>query len=100
MIAALLMTAAYGGDDHERTAADRAATAGTIEVAAGSAAIVGGVALLFVGRGNAGEISTESNGWHDARTIGGSVLILAGATTLAIGVDSLSRAGRLREQEQ
>jgi len=100
MIAQLLVTAAFGGDpDHESDPAKRATTAGTIEVAAGSAAVVGGVALLFVGRGNAGEISEESNAWHDARTVGGSVLILAGATTIAIGIDSLSRGARLREQE-
>ena len=97
MIAVLLLTSAYAGD--ERTPAERATTAGTVEVIVGSAAIVGGAGLLFVGRGDAGEISDESNAWHDARTIGGSVLILAGATTLAIGVDAISRGKRLREQE-
>src|SRR5262245_10745651 len=100
MIAALLVTAAYGCDaEPERTLAQRVTTAGTIEVSPGSAAVVGGVAVLFGGRGCAGEISEESNGWHDARTVGGSVLILAGATTIAIGVDSLSRGARLREQD-
>ncbi len=100
MIAVLLLTSAHAGDpDRVSDPAKRATTAGAIEVAAGSAAVVGGVALLFVGRGNAGQISEESNAWHDVRTIGGSVLILAGGTTIAIGVDSLSRGARMREQQ-
>jgi len=102
MIAVLLLMAARGGEGDppdESDPAKRATTAGTIEVAVGSAAVVGGVALLMVGRGDAGAISEESNAWHDTRTIGGSVLILAGATTIAIGIDSLSRGARLRENQ-
>jgi hypothetical protein len=100
MIAVLLLTSAHGGDDPpERSPAQRATRAGTIEIVAGSAAIVGGAGLMFVGRGEAGQISEESNAWHDMRSIGGSILVIGGAATLAIGIDSLSRASRLRKQE-
>jgi hypothetical protein len=96
MIAALLLPLAHGGDADP---AQRLTTAGTIEVAAGSAAVVGGLGLMLVGRGPAGETSDEDNTVHDARTVGGAVLVVAGLATVAIGFDSRSRAARMREDE-
>jgi hypothetical protein len=103
MIAVLLLTAAHGGEggtdpDLVSAQARSATTAGAIEVSVGSAAVLGGIALMIVGRGAPGEVSDESNAAHDARTLGGSVLVIAGLTTVALGIDSLSRGARLREQ--
>lgn len=104
MIAVLLLMAARGAEDETDPApvsdqARRATTVGAIEVGVGSAAVVGGLGLMLVGRGPPGEVSDESNAVHDGRTIGGAVLVLAGLTSVALGIDSLSRGARLREQE-
>jgi hypothetical protein len=104
MIAMVLVLSARGAEVETEPApvsdqARRATTVGAIEVGVGSAAILGGLGLMLVGRGPPGEVSDESNAVHDGRTIGGAVLVLGGLTSVALGIDSLSRGARLREQE-
>jgi hypothetical protein len=86
--------------DGSRTDADRKATQGAVELGIGTAAIAGGLTLMLVGRGQAGDISDEEPFVHEARTIGGGVLIIAGITTVLVGANHLSKAKDMREREK
>ena len=71
--------------------------AGLIEVGAGLGAMTGGLVVMLVGRGEPGEISTETQFVSDVRSAGGAVLTIGGFTTTLVGGNNLARARGYRE---
>src|SRR5688572_4082468 len=78
--------------------ANRALTVGWLEVGIGTAAIVGGLSVMLVGRGAPGEISDEEPLEHEARTLTGGVVIIAGITSVLVGGSQIGKAKSLREK--
>ena len=78
--------------------ADRALTAGWLGVGLGTAAIVGGMSVMLLGRGEPGAISDEEPVEHEVRTLSGGVLVVAGITSVLVGGNQLGRAKSLREK--
>jgi len=105
MIVALLMAllpalaADEDGKDMSYEArADRALTAGWLEVGLGTAAVVGGLSVMLLGRGEPGAISDEEPLEHEVRTLSGGVLVVAGLTSVLVGGNQLGKAKSLREK--
>ncbi|MEQ1503516.1 MAG: hypothetical protein ABMB14_14865 [Myxococcota bacterium] len=83
-------------DDAE---ARRIATTGALEVVGGAGAVAGGLVVLLVGRGAPGEVSTESQAVSDARSVGGSLLLISGLASTLVGVNQLQKAHTLRVRQ-
>lgn len=73
---------------------------GTWMTAGGLVAAGGGVAIMSVGRGRSGEISTESLLESDLRSVGGGILLIGGITSTIIGVQHFAEAHSLRREER
>ncbi|MBX2797502.1 MAG: hypothetical protein KTR31_07540 [Myxococcales bacterium] len=79
--------------------AKRQTTAGVAELAGGGLAIGAGFALMTAGR-RPGQISTEAQGASDLRTMSGIGLLLAGATTMIMGGNMLTKAAVSRDRAE
>lgn len=100
MIATLLLTFSARAADPPPDFAAQArqhSRAGALQLSLGGAAVGGGLVTLLVGRGEMGEISTESPAVHDLRSVGGAALLIGGFTGVLAGVNSLGRAAAARE---
>ena len=108
MIAALLIALhpalAADGDTKEpkdtslEAQANRKMTAGGLELGLGCAAVVGGLSVMLLGRGEPGAISDEEPFEQEARTLSGGVLVVAGLTSVLVGANQISKARSLRER--
>lgn len=96
MSSALAQAPAPVVDDPEARARALGRT-GAVELGVGLAALSTGVAVMLVGRGEPGAISTETQLTADLKSAGGAALLIGGFTTALVGGNTLGRARGYRK---
>jgi hypothetical protein len=73
---------------------------GAVLTTIGAVSVGGGFALMSVGRGRSGEISSETQLESDLRSAGGGFLMIGGAAGLILGIRDLNEAHAIRREQK